>query len=278
MLFRSPEHWDAKRDVPVLRRWNPPVVKFMWPNGLPPTAALQAVIDQGTPLIIIREWAMSEEKTVNSRDEARERGINHADRSKAMMDEIIAQHGNVDVRRFAFEGWNEPWQIRAEWVNEYDVSRLMRLRQHGLRGVGSDYGVGWGADYGFKDSAENFEPFEGTHQEIVRGGHLLGRHEYWSFAGPYQMHDDGHGRQMGGWLWEAGRYLQCPWDDVQIVITECGIDTGVVPGQPNEGWYKLPGRAEDKAQTYAEQLFWFDRQLALDKRVVGACIFTYDFN
>jgi len=270
----TPEHYDATRDVPVLRRWNPPVIKFMTPNGPPPQAALQDALDLGIPLIIIREWTMSEEKQVNSTDQAINRGINHADRCEAMMDGIVAQHGNVDVRRFAFEGWNEPWTVIPDWVNAYYRAFLLRLRQYELRGVALNYGVGWPADYGIRDSAVNWEPYEDVYKEIVAGEHLLGLHEYWWHESVKSTHPDGRGGQMGGWRWEAGRYLQCPWN-VPILITECGIDEGVVPGRPNHGWRQFYG---GDPRRYLDQLIEYDAEIRQDPRIVAATIFTHDTN
>jgi hypothetical protein len=68
-------------------------------------------------------------------------------------------------------------------------------------------------------------------------------------------------------------YAQLPVDlRKSLFITECGIDTGVVPAPgPNHGWRSQAGTT---AASYANQLRWYAQEIAKDSYVKGATIFA----
>lgn len=261
-------HYDEPRDARIIREWNPPAVKLMWPHGPHPYLHLF----RDVPLIVMREWALSEEKDFLTTASAVARGHAHAERCRLMWEHVRGQ-GFGNPAQFAWEGLNEPWEVPAPLLDDYYAAFLARLREYGLRGVALNYGVGWPANRG-PDTPVDWTPYDQVHAELKRGGHLLGLHEYWAHGSVKAMHDDGRGGQMGGWRWEAGRYLQCPWD-VPIVITETGIDEGVVPGQPNHGWRQF---YEHQPQRYVAQLAEYDTEIRKDRRIVAAFIFSHDTN
>lgn len=261
-------HYDAPRDERIIRDWRPVAVKLMWPHGPHPYLHLF----RDVPLIVMREWALSEEKDFHTTASAVTRGHVHAERCRLMWEHVKGQ-GFGNPAQFAWEGLNEPWEVPAPLLDDYYAAFLARLREYGLRGVALNYGVGWPANSG-PDTPVDWTPYGQVHAELKRGGHLLGLHEYWAHESVKDLHDNGQGGRMGGWRWEAGRYLQCPWD-VPIVITETGIDEGVVPGQPNHGWRTF---YEHEPQRYVAQLAEYDTEIRKDKRIVAAFIFTHDTN
>jgi hypothetical protein len=168
--------------------------------------------------------------------------------------------------RLLFEGLNEP-QL---WANEppdltalYYQSFLNGLHGYGLHGVVGNFGVGWPGNGGVNDAPPLWDFFKPV-IDIMQAGDYLGLHEYWALNGPQQ-----------NWRWWAGRFLQCPYQ-VPILITECGIDTGVA-GSWYAGWRELPGDTLDqKAARYVDEIYWYAKQCSTDGRVRGIFPFTYD--
>jgi hypothetical protein len=95
-------------------------------------------------------------------------------------------------------------------------------------------------------------------------GEYLGSHEYWWMDGPGQ-----------NWLWWAGRFMQSKFT-VPRLITECGMDQGVVQGGMLGGWKNLPGTIEEKAARYVGDLAWYANRLKIDGRVKAIFPFTFD--
>jgi hypothetical protein len=167
--------------------------------------------------------------------------------------------------RLLFEGLNEP-QL---WANEppalvarYYKSFLSGLHGYNLHGVVGNFGVGWPGNGGVNDAPPEWDFFKPV-IDIFQTGDYLGLHEYWALSGPQQ-----------NWKWWGGRFLQCPYK-VPILITECGIDTGVT-GNWYGGWYDLPGSMDQKAVRYVDEIYWYARQGTADGRIKGIFPFTYD--
>jgi hypothetical protein len=168
--------------------------------------------------------------------------------------------------RLLFEGLNEP-QL---WANEppaltarYYKAFLSGLHGYGLHGVVGNFGVGWPGNGGVNDAPPEWDFFKPV-IDIMTSGDYLGLHEYWALSGPQQ-----------NWKWWGGRFLQCPYK-VPILITECGIDTGVT-GNWYGGWYDLPESSmEQKAARYVNEIYWYAKQGSADGRVKGIFPFTYD--
>ena len=262
-------HWDAKRDIPIFARWKPPAIKVMWPEGLHPY--LDAI--RHIPLIVVRRWDISEQKDFTDAASARRRGQEHADIAKAMREEARSRYGFTDSRQLVWEGLNEPWAVPVDLLCEYEVARLDALAGYGLPGAALSYGVGWPGNTG-PGTPVNWSPLERVHFAILRGSHYLSTHEYWWHESVKGLHPDTRGGWEGGWRWEAGRYLQCPWD-VPILITETGIDEGVVKDQPNHGWRHF---YDNDPARYVAQLAEYDAEIRKDKRIVAAFIYTHDTN
>lgn len=172
----------------------------------------------------------------------------------------------VSRSRLVFEGLNEP-QL---WANEppdltarYYKAFLSGLHGYGLHGVVGNFGVGWPGNGGVADAPPLWDFFKPV-IDIMKAGDYLGLHEYWALSGPQQ-----------NWRWWGGRFLQCPYD-VPILVTECGIDTGV-SGVWYGGWRDLPGDSMDqKAARFVDELYWYAQKCSDDGRVQGIFPFTYD--
>ena len=197
-------------------------------------------------------------------EQASEYGREHAATCGRMA--AYAETRGVSRQRLVFEGLNEPklWTPgeAPNLVAEYYKSFLIGLHGLGLRGVIGNFGVGWPGNGGVPDAPPEWGFFHPAISAMIPGD-FLGLHEYWALNGPGE-----------NWTWWAGRFLQCPYD-VPILITECGIDTGVT-GQWFGGWRDLPGSEEEKAARYAGELVYYAQQGAGDGRVKAICPFTYD--
>ena len=167
--------------------------------------------------------------------------------------------------RLLFEGLNEPMLWSSEppaLVARYYAAFLTALHGYGLHGVCGNFGVGWPGNGGVADAPVDWTPFAPMFA-AMQPGDYLGLHEYWSLNGPRE-----------NWRWWAGRFLQCP-QHIPILITECGIDTGVT-GQYYGGWVHLPGQMTERAHRYVDELYWYWQQCLQDERVEAIFPFTYD--
>jgi hypothetical protein len=171
----------------------------------------------------------------------------------------------VGKERLLFEGLNEPmlWSTEPpDVVARYYAAFLKGLHGFGLRGVCGNFGVGWPGNGGVQDAPVDWAPFRPMIDAMIDGDYL-GLHEYWALEGAGQ-----------NWRWWAGRFTQCPYE-VPILITECGIDTGVT-GQFYGGWANLPGQMTERARRYVGELAWYWQQCRADGRVQAIFPFTYD--
>jgi hypothetical protein len=171
----------------------------------------------------------------------------------------------VPRSRVLFEGLNEPmlWAVEPpDWTARYYKAFLEGLHSSGLRGVVGNFGVGWPGNGGVADAPVQWDFFKPV-IDVMLPGDYLGLHEYWALNGPQE-----------NWRWWAGRFLQCPYR-VPILITECGIDTGVT-GNFYGGWWSLPGSVDEKCVRYLSELSWYEQQCLADGRIAGFCVFTYD--
>jgi hypothetical protein len=176
-----------------------------------------------------------------------------------------AETKGVSRQRLLFEGLNEPQLWAAEppaLTARYYHSFLTRLHTYGLHGVVGNLGVGWPGNGGVAEAPPQWSFFNPV-IAAMQPGDYLGLHEYWALDGPRQ-----------NWRWWAGRFAQCPYK-VPILVTECGIDTGVT-GAFYGGWSDLPGTVDQKAARYCDELWDYAGLCAADPRVRGIFPFTYD--
>lgn len=122
----------------------------------------------------------------------------------------------------------------------------------------TDGGALWRAFYPAIDAAK------------ANGG-VLGLHEY-STPTMRNQFDESSGE---GWL--TGRYRKVyrhilipDGRTIPLIITECGIDGGVI-GQAGNGWKHYAS-----AQEYFNQLIWYDGLIKEDSYVLGATVFCLE--
>jgi hypothetical protein len=118
---------------------------------------------------------------------------------------------------------------------------------------------------------EVWEAFYPAIDSAMAHGGVLGLHEY-SAPDMDWLFDYGVGE---GWL--TGRYrkvyrqfLAPDHREIPLVITECGIDGGV-RGEGSKGW-----KSYQTAESYFNQLVWYDSLLQEDNYVMGATIFALE--
>jgi len=157
-----------------------------------------------------------------------------------------------------FEGVNEPHPMYSWPFAQALMAFLSRyvdlMHSAGFRVAIGSFSVGW-PDVG---QAKMFG-------EAISKADYLALHEY----GAPSMRDGG-----GFWTLRYRRTLaeleaagiHCP----PILITECGIDCGVLPNQAGKGW-KTVGISREQ---YQEQLAWYDTELQRDPEVLCATPFT----
>ena len=224
--------------------------------------------DRPDAILILRDYHMSEDKAAMERDPIAT-GKRHAKEWRVKIDDMRSE---AERRGLYFPpddqivvlGINEPavWVMLQQTVDYY-VAFLDELSgAYGLYGGALSLSVGWPANTG-TNTPPNWEPYQPVYDAILRGGHILVLHEYWSHLGPHE-----------GWRWWAGRYLQCPWN-VPILIAESGVDEYVVNGNVSmdkRGW----GSWMD-AEAYTDQLLWYSDRVKEDKRIIGFLPFTSDY-
>jgi len=261
-----PAHWGQigdQRDADVMRRWNPAYAKIVCVDEKPPYAEQLPAATK----IIVRNHPMSElygTRGLPNVALATKHGADHAAACKRMADYLATK--GIAASRLLFEGLNEPHL----WADEppamtavYYKVFLTNLHTYGLHGAVGNFGVGWPGNGGVANAPVDWA-FFGPAIAAMQPGDCLAVHEYWSLSGPQQ-----------NWGWWAGRFRQCPFK-VPILVTECGIDTGV-SGTWYGGWHDLPGGSfDDKARRYCDELWWYAEQCAVDGRVKAVFPFTWD--
>jgi len=264
-------HWApmhaGRQDGIFIRELAPPVIKLFFSGETARRAdvALQAA----QKLLVLRNYEISENLKWGGRGlRDRRHALEIADRHTEEWLRILNKN-NLRGDKIAVEGLNEPmvWaEEPPELVAAYYARLTANMASSRVRVVALNLGVGWpgnGQPVEPPDSPPIWKPFVEAIEAIWKYKGFLGLHEYWYINGPRE-----------NWGWWAGRFRACPWD-VPIIITECGIDSHVIPGGGYFGWQSM-GRP-DKAQVYFSQLAAYEAQLVADGRVIGATIFTHDF-
>ena len=290
-------------DAGVFAAWQPPFVKIVWDGetvpyleDVPPTARLIVrnyplseqfhgglCVGSRGPRDVLPEWPQNGSgrdgyaygdvallpgpmSTVADLPTPEQAAAVYVANAEAVA-RYCAAHG-VRSERLLFEGPNEypVWAHGYAGLARLETARLQGLHRAGLHGVAVNLGVGWPGNNG-----PDLPPVWDWAQPVVNAfeaGDYLGLHEYWAYAGPWQM-----------WGWWAGRLLKC-MHRVPILVTEAGIDGGVLGGsEAKKGWWDLPEPAmDDKARRYLDELWQYAGLLAADGRTQGIFIYSYDGN
>jgi hypothetical protein len=262
-------HWipthHSNTDTDVFRAWNPPFIKVVSVDARPPYLN---ELPAGAK-IILRNHPMSEgfgNRAFIDIPDAQAQAMRDVAVCREMAGYARETYGIRDAQ-LLFEGRNEPmvWSTEPPPLTAaYYAAFLIGLHVIGLRGVALNLGVGWPGNDG-KDRPPMWAPFKPVIDAMERGDYI-GLHEYWAGNGPEE-----------NWKWWAGRFTQCPYD-VPMLITECGVDFGVV-GLGGNGWLSqyMPGEAPaQKAAKYVSDLARYEELARPDGRAVSVFIFTHD--
>lgn len=171
---------------------------------------------------------------------------------------------------WAWEGPNEPNPLHDTemmiGLRDFTIKASDLMKGSGFRFVGMLWSTG-------QPQLEMFGPpprvkmLGPAVQRLYDNGHYLGLHEY---SAPCMW--DGEGYLCGRWP-NAVKELQAAGYQVPpILITECGIDGGVLkPPQWGKGWRTF---CEGNEDAYMNQLKWYDQKMSLDGNVLAATIFV----
>ncbi|MHB1317071.1 MAG: hypothetical protein ACYCYF_00455 [Anaerolineae bacterium] len=178
-------------------------------------------------------------------------------------------------------GWNEPgidstWQM--EWYAAFEAERARLMSDLGLKVAVGNFSTG-------TPEADEFASFLPAIETAKALGGVLAVHEY---SAPTMM--DGVGLAIPGHEAEvdAGsltlryrywyeHYLAPARLVIPLVVTEAGIDSGVLPVQAPAvgGWRDLDATSAGQAlSSYVGQLSWYDDQLRRDPYVIGFAVFN----
>lgn len=258
-------HWQPYHRSGDDARWfaelGPRFVKVVWSGSRPPYASDLP----HDAVYIYRDYGVESQHRPLLSVEPEELATLHAAACAEASWNLAAD--GIPASRQLFEAMNEP----AIWAEEtpdrttrYNVAFLEALHSRGLHGVALNLSVGWPDNRG-PDTPPNWDPFQPVF-EAMREGDYLGVHEYWADEGVNEK-----------WGWWAGRVLKCPFN-VPILITECGIDSGVKYPGTWDGWAAIyKGMSLDQAAArFVDELWDYMGRMAQDPRIQGVFPFTYD--
>lgn len=168
---------------------------------------------------------------------------------------------------FAWEGPNEPQPVAdlafCHQLSAFTIRLAELMHGAGLRIVGGNLSEGNPGG----NEAERRDRFQAIARGLVSCDYWS-QHCYWVLDYPHP--------EAGINEWHAFRYRMNERYAAEagivlppLLITECGVDGGVV-GRPKRGWRTF---CRDRAH-YVEQLAAFDAELANDPSVLAATVFT----
>jgi hypothetical protein len=213
-------------------------------------------------------------------------GIMTGDPEKFAQD-FVARHLeeyllNSDVDYW--EGWNEPVpDSRMTWYARFEAERTRRMADHGLRVAIGGFATGM-------PEWDQFIDFLPAIEAALAHDGILTLHEYAAPTLDYRMGEALPGRPtyphrgvlLLRYRWWYEDFLKPRGLVIPLVISEGGIDGQVQQdlAPPGLGWrdfvdyWAQQGVGRGGAQTYVQQLAWYDRQLQQDDYVIGVAIFT----
>ncbi len=183
-------------------------------------------------------------------------------------------------------GWNEPVVQNREdmaWYAAFEAERAVAMAEYGLKVAVGNFSVG-------TPEANTFGEFLPAIRAAMEHGGILSLHEYGAptmldgvGAGiPGAEPVDGAGALTLRYRYWYNHFLQPNDLVIPLVITEAGIDGGVLPqgNEGEDGWRGLvdlsvPDESLSRAAaSYLEQLSWYDDELRRDPYVLGFAVFN----
>lgn len=246
-------------------RARPPVFKTMSNN----VDAMRQIMDnRSDTIVVLRRFFDSQTDWMNKREaggrEVAKMVIGHF--SGVMLSSLLQAQVYV-------EGLNEVglWEDAAAYTS-FTVGFAQECKQQGVRPAVYSFSTGTPTGDQMPDGsinlARHWKIYEPGLDAAIDANGALAKHEYsWP-----TMQDQN--------TWQCFRYRRDyavfpkRLKKLQLLITETGIDKGVVEGIPdapnNAGW-RAGNQSEEQ---YASQLAWYDAGLSEDGYVLGATIFT----
>jgi len=182
-------------------------------------------------------------------------------------------------------GWNEPTigsVADMEWFAAFESERTVAMAEVGLKVAVGNFSVG-------TPELSEFEAFLPALATAKEHQGILALHEYsaptmYSGLGagiPGLEASDERGALTLRYRYWYDHYLQAHDLVLPLVITEAGLDGGVIPSGEyhTKGWRDLSEEIlslspEDATESYLAQLNWYDDQLRRDSQVLGFAIFN----
>ncbi|MFP3896919.1 MAG: hypothetical protein ACLFV5_08830 [Anaerolineales bacterium] len=185
-------------------------------------------------------------------------------------------------------GWNEPVFESVEdvaWYAAFEAERTVAMAELGLRVAVGNFATG-------TPEPEEFEAFLPALSTVEKHDGVLAVHEY---SAPTLQNGVGtglsgfdplpkHGVLALRYRYWYTNYLWPEGLDIPLVVTEAGVDGGVLPPQGIElnGWRDFDSTVaeldeplfEQTPETYLRQLSWYDDQLRCDPHVYGFAVFN----
>ena len=191
-----------------------------------------------------------------------------------------AESKGVPRSSLIFEGRNEPQPDEPLTViGHYEATRLRLCAAEHLVCSICNYGEGNQSTYkNDPKAAPDWDDLNEAHLALIQYGGFLGMHFYWGSDGPNAVWPDSKDMR---WPQQGFRGLQCPWQDIRIIISEGGLDEGV-NGVKKWGWHFLvfygPKLSYDQAAVaYLAMLVWAEQMYLRDPRIVAFIPFTNDY-
>lgn len=245
-------HWQymhpSQEDDRYLGAWRPLHIKIVYNSDveIPGLDTALKYINPAGRVLVRNHYIVSENSGVRklaTAEYARWCAITHATYYKRIWDKENAKRA-LDPKKFLFCGLNEP-QVWAEeppnlvaiYYEEF-VKQIHALLPPGVGVCTMAFGVGWPGNGGVKDAPPIWSPYECV-RRVMNENDVLELHEYWPVEGP-----------GFAYRWLAGRFEQCPWKDVRIIIGECGLDA--ITGQDIKSVDFID--EYDAMQTYVEDV------------------------
>lgn len=237
-------------------------------------------------------WAIDVKKvspetvTVGRLLEDKDEGIMTGD-PEAVAQNFVARHleeyllnPGVDY----WEGWNEPLPgSQMDWYARFEAERTRRMADHGLRTAIGGFATG-------TPEWDEFAEFLPAIQVAQAYGGILTLHEYAAPTLDYRVGEALPGQPAYPdrgvlalrYRWWYEDFLKPRGLVIPLVISEGGIDGQVDQdlAPPGLGWrdftryWSRQGMNAGDAETYIQQLAWYDSQLQQDDYVIGVTIFT----
>lgn len=202
---------------------------------------------------------------------------------KYVLDKLDKYRANPHVDYW--EGWNEPdpGTQNMGWYARFEQGRVREMSRHGLRSAIGGFATG-------VPELNEFALFVPAIETAIQHGAILTLHEY---SAPVMTY--GYGSALPGYpsypdrgiltlryRWYYREILEPKNLIIPLVITEAGID-GIIgnrPGPPGYGWADFQqigieqGWGNDGAESFVNQLAWYDSEVRKDYYVWGFTVFT----